>query len=287
MCVLAGPPGPAKTHIQSVSRAVRLLLLVAQGSDGATATELARGVGIAVPTAYHLLNTLLAEGMLAKDPSRRYVLGPRIGVLSDAVARDLVAPPFLLEPLRTLAEDTGETAYLTAWRRSEITVLACVEGRQALKVAGLFTGFCEHAHARATGKLLLALTSDDLREQYLSTHPLVAVTERTVVDRDRFDRELVRIREQGFATDIEEFADGVACVAVPVTDGSSVIAAYTVAAPRGRFDRRREELAQSALRAARSVAAHARTGGQERDRLRAGARGPAEGARSRRGSAPR
>jgi IclR family acetate operon transcriptional repressor len=261
------PPHPAgaKTQIQSASRAVRLLLLIAERPDGATATESATALGVPVPTAYHLLNTLVAEGVLAKDPRRRYVLGPRVGLIADAVSRDLIAPSFLAGPLEDLAASTGETAYLTAWRRGEITVLDCVEGAHAVKVSGLYRGYCEHAHARSTGKLLLAWASVDVREDYLSKHPLLPLTERTIVDRAHFDHELERIRRHGFATDTEEFAEGVACVAVPVVEGASLIAAYTVAAPRERFDRRRDELTQAALGAARSVAARARAGGSEHE----------------------
>jgi IclR family acetate operon transcriptional repressor len=220
------------------------------------ATEAGRLLGVSAPTAYHLLNTLVAAGVLAKDRRRRYLLGPRIGVLSDALARDLEAPDFLLGPLRELAAQTGETACLTAWRREQITVLACVEGAHAVRVAGLHSGFCEHAHARATGKLLLAFASPYLREDYLRRNPLVALTERTIIDRERFARELEGIRRRGFATEREEFAESVACLAVPVIEDGSVIAAFTLAAPRERFERRLDELTLSALRTARSVFEH-------------------------------
>jgi IclR family transcriptional regulator, acetate operon repressor len=142
------PSGGAKTQIRSVSRAMRLLFLAAERPDGARATEAADSRGIPVPTAYHLLNTLVAEGMLAKDPQHRYVLGPRVGVLSDAVARDLLVPHFLAAPLRALAEEAGETAYVTAWRRRVITVLDSVEGARAVKVSGLYPG-CSRSHPRA------------------------------------------------------------------------------------------------------------------------------------------
>jgi IclR family transcriptional regulator, acetate operon repressor len=244
---------------------VRLLMFIAERPDGATATESASALALPLPTAYHLLNTLVAEGVLAKDPRRRYVLGPRVGLLADAVSRDLIPPSFLAGPLHDLAASTGETAYLTAWRRGSITVLDCVEGAHAVKVSGLHRGYCEHAHARSTGKLLLAWASVEVREDYLSKHPLLPLTDRTIVDRAHFEHELERVRRDGFATDIEEFAEGVACVAVPVVEGASLIAAYTVAAPRARFDRRREELTHAALRAARSVATRARAGGSEHE----------------------
>jgi IclR family transcriptional regulator, acetate operon repressor len=274
-----------KTQIRSVRRAMRLLFEIAERADGATATELANALDIAVPTAYHLLNTLVADGMLARDPRRRYVLGPRVGALTDAVARSLAVPHFLADPLRALAEDTGETAYLTAWRRREITVLDCVEGARAVRVSGLHPGFSAHAHARAGGKLLLAHAPDAVREDYLSRHPLVAITGATIVDPARFAEELVRIRRQGFAIDVEEFVEGVGCLAVPVTEGGGVLAAYTVSAPLARFEHGLDELRRSALRSARSVAAHARGASADADQIPPAVAG--RGDHSGRGRRPR
>jgi IclR family acetate operon transcriptional repressor len=57
-----------------------------------------------IATTYHLLNTLVSEGLLAKDSGRRYHLGPQIGVLADAFRRRLVPPEYLLVPLRELAQ---------------------------------------------------------------------------------------------------------------------------------------------------------------------------------------
>lgn len=150
----------SKTQMRSVRRAMRPLFEIAERADGAAATELANALAIPVPTAYHLVNTLVADGMPARDPRRRSVLGPRVGALTDAVARSLAVPHFLAAPLRALADDTGETTYITAGRRREITVLDRVEGARAVKVSGLHPGFSTHTHARAGGKLLLAHAAD-------------------------------------------------------------------------------------------------------------------------------
>ncbi len=250
------------TRIQSVTRAMRLLFLVADSEQGVTATEAARTLSVSVPTAHHLLGTLVAEGALARDSDRRYVMGPRIGVLCDAFTRDLRVPHYLAAPLRWIAEQTGETVYLTGWRRHLITILQCVDGVHAVRVAGLVPGVAVHAHARASGKVLLAHLAPDALGAYLESHPLVAVTDRTIVEPRDFANELKQVREQGFAVDVEEFASGVSCVSVPVLEGrQSVIAAYTISAPSDRYARHHEVLRETLLRAASSVSRHARGDG--------------------------
>lgn len=242
------------TRIQSVARASRLLLLVARRREGATAAEAAAALDLRTPTVHHLLNTLVDEGLLARDSRRRFVLGPRVAVLADALLRDGLAPEYLSAPLERLAEETGETAYVTAWRAGEIHALASVEGMNAVRVAGVERGPYLHPHARATGKLLLALARPEARVALLGTGALEALTPHTITDRAALDAELEEIRARGWAEDVEEFAEGVSCVAAPVLLGGVAVAAYTVSAPSSRFDRRRAELLAAVQRAAAAAA---------------------------------
>lgn len=55
------------TLIGSVQRAMRLLEAVAGHECGAPAKQLARETGLALPTTYHLLRTLVHEGYLRHD----------------------------------------------------------------------------------------------------------------------------------------------------------------------------------------------------------------------------
>lgn len=243
-----------KTRIQSVSRACTLLFAVARAPGGVSAAEAAAEAGLAVPTTHHLLNTLVDEGLLARDSGRRFVLGRRVAVLADAFLRDGGVPEYLTAPLHALAAATGETAYLTAWRGAEIHALASVEGAQAVRVAGVERGPYRAAHARATGKLLLAYARPELRRAVLGDGPLEPVTDRTIVDRAALDAELRAIRARGWSEDHEEFAPGVACVAAAALVDGVPVAAYTVSAPAERFARRRDALRDAVLQAARDAA---------------------------------
>ena len=203
-----------------------------------------------VSTVHHVLSTLTREGLLAKDERRRYGMGPRVGALAAAFLREQAVPFAWQRSLTMLADSTGETAYLAVWRGPEIRILAGVEGSRAVRVPDVQIGRYEHAHARATGKLLLALAEAGDRSYYLASHPPVALTARTLVDRAELEAEFERIRAAGYATEVEEFAEGVACLSVPIRDGANVLGAFTLAAPAARFHGERELLLGEALRAA-------------------------------------
>jgi DNA-binding IclR family transcriptional regulator len=251
------------TRIRSAKRACQLLLLVGRRPRGVTAAEAAAELGLSVTTAYHLLATLADEQLLVRSSQRRFVLGPRVGVLADAFMRDGVPPEYLWVPLQRLAEETQETAYLTAWQGGEIRALASLEGANAVRVVGVEPGPYRLPHARATGKLLLAFARPALRRTILGDAPLEAVTERTIVDRAALEVELAEIRERGWSDDHGEYADGVSCVAAPVVFDDVVIAAFTVSAPTGRFARRPDEL-REAVRCAAAAAGAAHDPGEDR-----------------------
>jgi DNA-binding IclR family transcriptional regulator len=240
----------AKTRIQSVARAARVLLWVADQPHGASAKEIAASQELALPTTYHLLNTLVDEGLLAKDVHRRYILGRSSAILAQAYLRGKAVPDSLLAALRDVARRTGETSYLADWGEHEIRVLASVEGSRMLRVAEVASGAYEHGHARANGKLLLAYSRPEIRDAYLRAHPLVPLTENTICDRLALDRELERIRERGYAYDEQEFAAGVACVAAPLLQNGQLIAALGLSVPADRMEKDRAELTKVLLEVA-------------------------------------
>jgi IclR family transcriptional regulator, acetate operon repressor len=235
------------TRIQSVARASQLLLWVAQQSRGASAKEIAEAQGLALPTTYHLLNTLIDQGLLAKGSDRRYILGRGTAILAHAYLRGKAVPDSLLAGVRELARRTEETAYLADWGEHEIRVLASVEGSQILRVADIGTGSYEHAHARANGKVLLAYAPLEVRQAYLRAHPLVPLTENTITDPRELEKELEGIRRRGCAYDDEEFAVGVSCVGAPLLLDGHLIAALGMSVPTERFKKRRAELTTELL----------------------------------------
>ena len=104
-------------RIQSVDRAVDLLLAVAAaGPAAAGVPALAQGCGLNRATAWRLLKTLQARGMVTVDEAGRYALGLTALELGGAAGPDAViaaAHPVL----ERLCAETGETASLAMPRR--------------------------------------------------------------------------------------------------------------------------------------------------------------------------
>jgi DNA-binding IclR family transcriptional regulator len=158
-----------------------------------------------------------------------------VGVLAAAYERQTLPPTELTVPLRALASATGETAYLGVWRDGQIEIRAQATGHHAVQVANLKPGFHSDAHARASGKVLLAFAEPGVRDRYFAAHPLRRLTANTITEPTRLMDELDRVRSTGFATEEEEFSEGVACIAVPIITDPYLIGAYAISGPVERY----------------------------------------------------
>jgi len=232
---------PRHQTVKAVVKATSLLLRIADAPEGLSVADAAREVGIPLNTAYHLINTLLTEGFLSRDSSRRYRIGPRVATL--AVAYSRIGPPDrLLAEVRELAATSGETAYLSSWRDGEVVALATIEGSNTVRVGGIHTELRGAEHARASGKLMLAYLNPVELESYLVDRILERLTPATVVDEQQLRSQLLTIRKVGYALEEAEFVDGVGCVSAPILEGSTCTGCITVSAPVERYKREQSRL---------------------------------------------
>ncbi|PWJ54121.1 transcriptional regulator, IclR family [Quadrisphaera granulorum] len=220
--------------MQSVDRAVSLLqALAAHGPSGLT--DLAAGVRIHKATAFRLLATLEARGLVQQDGDRgRYRLGPSAGQLAAgaAGAHDVAV---LCRPLcAQLAAEVGDTVNLVVSDGAQITTVDQATG-SAIVASTDYVGRRGPLHATAAGKVFLAeWPAQQVAD--LCDIGLERFTEHTLVDLAALSADLEQVRARGWAVAQEEHEAGLVVVGAPVrgADGSAV-AALTVGGPTYRM----------------------------------------------------
>lgn len=235
-----------KPRVQTAVRTVAILLAVAQSGKGLRAKDISTQLKLPRQVTYHLLHTLLSTGILRRDDQNRYILGLAAASIADGFRHQLAPLEHLAPRVRAAVAATGETAYVSGWVDGLISVLATARGQSAVQAAEVPHGYSSHAHARATGKLLLALSSPAIRESYLAANPLVPRTKTTITKHSDLLKEFEAIVAQGYAVDNEEFTVGLCCLAVPV-EGLGSQFALGISVPTERF-RANFDLNLSALR---------------------------------------
>jgi IclR family transcriptional regulator, KDG regulon repressor len=255
----AGNEGAALS--KSVQRALNVLDLVASRPLDLGVTEVAAALGLPKSTAHRLLFNLQARGLVEQDPAtERYRAGLRLFTLG-AGALDRSTEKNALRStshrfLEELVARVGETGYLGILDRGEVLYLDSVEGPSAMRAASP-TGARRPLHCTAIGKVLLAFGPPAASDRLIGAEPLPARTSKTVTDPDEFREGLARIRQEGYALDVGEFEEGLACMAAPVFghDGA-VLAAIGLSGPAWRLvDTRLATAIESLRQAAQAVSA--------------------------------
>ncbi len=215
-------PAPKSTRdvggVRAVTRATRIVTALAEHPFPLGIVELAAFVQLSSASVHRILSTLVSVGWVEQNSrTAKYRLGMRaIGVGMVGSFTNPVLHDGRLY-LTRLAEWSGYDAVLST--------LVGVKTVQLERVAGSHTEMLEYeagrpqpAHAMADGKLLLSYLSRDEAQYFYEVEGLRRYTDHTITDPIQMDRELKKIRAQGYAVDnFERFEKGRG-VAVPVLD---------------------------------------------------------------------
>lgn len=252
----ASPAGPAgrSARVQSVDRAVALLRAVAAASGaGATVTALAATCELNRATAWRILMTLEAHGMVVADrQTGRYRIGFGIVELAGSAGVDALvqaAHPVL----ERVCLQTGETAALAVVRSDTLTYVDEV-GPTAI-VAATWRGRSVPLHATSTGKALLAF-SDPGDVARMTGPKLARYTDTTITSQAKLRSELELTREQGFGVCRGEYESSAWGVSAPVLDSSGQpLAVLSIWGPANRVPETRfDALGELARDAANGIA---------------------------------
>ncbi|MFJ8492789.1 IclR family transcriptional regulator [Streptomyces sp. NPDC094038] len=222
------------TLITSVQRAFRLLEAVSAHENGAPAKQLARETGLPLATAYHLLRTMVHDGYLRKLADGGFVLGDKLGTLH-VTGQSQALLSRVRPTLAALRDELGAATYLTFYEGGEISVAEIVDGPRTPRV-DLWVGFEDAGHATALGKSVLRELDEESRRDYLSRHDLADLTPRTITTLPELLRSLETAPLAPAVTDLEEYALGTVCVAVPIHRGD-VLGSLGVSLPAERLAR--------------------------------------------------
>jgi IclR family acetate operon transcriptional repressor len=239
--------------VQSIVRAFALLEALGQGETGIA--ELAKRVGLHVSTAHRLLATLVALGYARQSAETgRYAVGAKALQLAAAYGGQTDLRGAARPVLERLSRETGETANLVVLDGQEALYLDKAESPQNLRIFS-HIGRRTPLYCTAVGKVLLAWRPADEVRRLLAATPMARLTRRTITDEAALARELLRVRHQGYALDLEECEEGARCIALPLRAVSGdVVAAISLSGPSIRMHSRRlRELVPVMQAAAREV----------------------------------
>ena len=233
----AAPADPLAPRypIESVDNALKLVLLLGERPE-IRMSEASRYLGVASSTAHRLLAMLQYRGFVRQDPvSKAYRPGPALTGVAFSIFGRLNIQGIATPVMRDLSDRLRESVHVGMLDGAGVRFIAAVEGPTAVRVASRL-GRTMPAHCTSTGKAMLAQLPESELRRLLPDEQLERITPHSIGSRSQLERELSRVRKQGYATNREESEEGVASVAVPIpTRAPGLRLALNAAAPQHRL----------------------------------------------------
>jgi len=239
----------SKSLMSTVDKALALLRFFSAQNAEIGLSELSRLADYDKTTTLRCLNSLQNNGFVEQDPaSRKYRLG--LAPINLARIREQSFPvQSVIKPhLDQLVVDTGETAHATLVSGSSLLTTLISEPERALRV------FVDPAaqlpvHATATGIVIAAHASEELKKLMLSKNKLMAYTDATPTTRKELEKRFKIARSNGFARATRTFEDDVTGTAsVIFGSAGEPIGAIAIAAVATRLDKVLERKIEVGLR---------------------------------------
>jgi IclR family KDG regulon transcriptional repressor len=219
-----------KSTVRAVERALDILLCFTDATELGL-SEISGRIGLHKSTVHRLLATLENKGFLVRDTQTdKYRLGFRVWELSANLTHSDDPAILLLPEMERLRDLIGETISLYVRDGNERIRIQAVQSNQPIRrVAPI--GARMPLAVGASSKVLVAYAEPEVREAVLND-PLWPES----VDKAAYLEQLEQIRQQGFATSVEEREPGAAAVSAPIFNrNGKLVAAIAASGPSNRL----------------------------------------------------
>jgi IclR family transcriptional regulator, KDG regulon repressor len=235
--------------VKSVSRALHIIDIVSSEKDGLGVTEIAKQMDINKSSVYRILSTLVQYGYIEQDKeTERYKLGYKFLDISSKLLESIDLRREAKPYLRELEKETNEVIHLVVYDQGEVIYIEKLEGTETLRMHSK-VGKRAPMHCTGVGKAILAHLPLNVVLEIIERKGLPKHTDFTITDRDALLKELEKVKQKGYALDLEENEYGIRCIAVPIFDYSgNVIAAVSISGPTIRMTDERIEKLQERIR---------------------------------------
>lgn len=225
--------------IQVIERMFVLFDVLSSREEAISLKEISDRTGLHPSTAHRILNDLAIGRFVERPQSGSYRLGLRLLELGNLVKNRLNVREVALEPMRQLHRSIQQPVNLSLRQGDEIVyVERAYSERSGMQVIRAIGG---HAplHLTSVGKLFLASDDSPKVRAYATRTGLAGHTRNSITQLPALERELGKVRRDGYATDNEELELDVRCMAAGILDHQGhLVAGLSISAPAGRLDER-------------------------------------------------
>ena len=206
--------------VESLAKGISILESFDAANPEMTLSDVARRVGLTPAAARRSLLTLEKLGYIGQK-DKRFHLKPKLMALGSAFYFSARIDEILQEDLRGIVDKFGDASSIGTLDGQDVIYVAhhsVQRARRAMAVAGARYP----AYATSMGRVLLAALPDENLNRYLQLYSPEKLTSKTCTDSRAFRAELMAVRQNGYATTVDQLDYGITALAVPVRDQNGV-----------------------------------------------------------------
>lgn len=241
--------------IQVIHRALNILEYVAKdGNKPKPMGQIAQDLALNTATCANIIKTLVQRGYLEKsDLQKGYILGPQLKELTGKHQPHLKLIAAAKIQMDHISQELNEKCLLAVLKGDKRQVIYKNNCSQMVQAT---TPDEKKAYDSSTGRLLVALMSDEALEKYVHTYGLPSSSIWPDADSpSKFMAQIQQIRKNRYA--LIEDSKQVIGIASPVYHQTELVASLSIYLPAFRFSNTvRKKMIQLCLAGADEISAH-------------------------------
>lgn len=224
-----------------ITKVLAILELLDHSPEGLQLRDLAEKTGLNKSTVHRFASHLEAEAYLFRDHTGTYTLGPKLTRLGSGMSFQATLCNICRPALERLWKKTEETINLAVLDGSDVLYIDVLETAHTFRLVSK-VGMRRPFHCTSLGKAIVAHIDDEQMREALFANIRFddATTPKSITSVGRLKRDLLGIRERGFALDEGEAVTGIRCMGAAIlgADGKAV-AALSISGPMVRVTKDR------------------------------------------------
>jgi IclR family transcriptional regulator, KDG regulon repressor len=214
--------------MKSLDKVFKIIELLRENSELGL-KELSEKLDMNKSTTYRMLSSLAKNNYIEKNlETKKYKLSIKFVEIGNQVLQNLDIINIAKKYIDELNSTTKGTIHLAILSKDKVMY---IDKRESLSPIRLHSqiGKTTPWHCTGVGKVILAFQSKEFIKNTIESIDFYKYTDNTITNKEEFLKELSKIEKLGYATDREEHAKNVGCIAVPIRDHSTrVIASVSV-----------------------------------------------------------
>lgn len=213
---------------RAATRTIDILELISNESKGLSLSEISVALDIPITSVSDIIKALLDKEMIdiIDERSKLYGIGVKAYYIGNAFLRNTSLIDKSKDAIEALGKKMNKTVFLGKEVNEKITYIYKYEPKDPV-IATCSIGSRTNLHCTSLGKCILAHDEDLMRR--LSEKELIRKTIHTITDYKELEKEIEKVKIQGYALDDREQSDHLLCIGAPIFDqNNEVVAAVSV-----------------------------------------------------------